>query len=198
MTVFLVVEGQTEEAFVPILRDFVHTRTPPGQRLRIKTHRYEGRIPQRRLKADVERLLNEGDAVVALTDVYTGTGEFTDAEDAKRQMREWVGSNPKFYPHAAQYEFEAWLLPFWEKIRRLSGSNRVAPRQNPENVNHEHPPSHYIKEAFRTGGDRRYVKPRDARRILDGQDLSVAAARCPELKALLNTLLTLAGADLLN
>jgi hypothetical protein len=38
-----------------------------------------------------------------------------------------------------------------------------------------------------------YSKPRDANRILRGQDLGVAAAQCPELKALLNTIITLSG-----
>jgi len=68
------------------------------------------------LRRHVDRLLRTGrtpaDAVIALTDVYTGTGDFRDAEDAKTKMWEWVGENTKFFPHAAQYEFEAWLIPF--------------------------------------------------------------------------------------
>ena len=59
--------------------------------------------------------------MIALTDVYTGNRDFQDAEDAKEKMREWVGENPRFFPHAAQFEFEAWLLPFWTTIQRLAG-----------------------------------------------------------------------------
>jgi hypothetical protein len=77
---------------------------------------FDGRIPkEEKLRRTVQNLLRNGkvpsDAVIALTDVYTGTKDFVDAADAKRKMREWVGSNDKFYPHAAQYDFEAWLLP---------------------------------------------------------------------------------------
>ncbi|MGH9455208.1 MAG: hypothetical protein ACRD2O_14695 [Terriglobia bacterium] len=67
---------------------------------------YDGRIPTgERLRRTVDRLLRTGrppaDAVIALTDVYTGTRDFQDAEDAKRKMREWVGVNDRFFPHAA-------------------------------------------------------------------------------------------------
>jgi hypothetical protein len=137
------------------------------------------------------------DHVIALTDVYTGTSDFQTAEDAKRKMREWVGDEPRFHAHAAQYDFEAWLLPFWDEIQRLAGSNRSSPGPRPELVNHQNPPSKRIEEVFRSGHGRRYVKARDGLRILSGQDLLVSANACPELKALLNTLLGLAGGDLI-
>ena len=159
---------------------------------------YDGRIPtEGKLRRIVERLLagpKAADAVIALTDVYTGSKEFKDAANAKSKMSEWVGPNPRFHPHAAQYDFEAWLLPYWSEIQRLAGHNRVAPPGPPEAVNHTRPPSHHIRDIFRTGKCRDdYSKPRDANRILLGQDLTVAAERCPELKAFLNTILTLSG-----
>jgi hypothetical protein len=41
------------------------------------------------------------------------------------------------------------------------------------------PPAHRIAEVFMAGTKRTfYNKPRDAQRILAGQDLSVAAAQC--------------------
>jgi hypothetical protein len=160
---------------------------------------YYGRLPKGdRLKRDVERLLRSGrppaDAVIALTDVYTGTRDFQDAADAKQKMREWVGANDKFHPHAAQHDFEAWLLPFWSDIQQLAGHNKSAPRGNPEAVDHTRPPSAHIEDIFRIGSHgRRYVKPRDAERILRDNDLLVAALACPELKAFLNTILQLCG-----
>ena len=136
--------------------------------------------------------------MVALTDVYTGTGEFADATDAKRKMRAWVGENDRFHPHAAQFDFEAWLLPFWSDIQALAGHKKGAPAGPPEEVNHNHPPSYHIRNIFRTGTcGRSYSKPRDGLRILRGKDLAVAAAKCPELKSFLNTILQLSGADLL-
>lgn len=132
---------------------------------------------------------------MALTDVYTGTREFVDAADARRKMREWVGPEPRFHPHAAQYDFEAWLLPYWDEIKRLSGT-RNPPSGNPESVNHMSPPSRRIAEAFRTGTRQTYyAKPVHAAKILDGKDLSVAACICRELRDLLNTLVALGGAD---
>jgi hypothetical protein len=159
----------------------------------------DGRIyTGQKLRRTVENLLTNGkspsDAVIALTDVYTGTNDFIDAADARKKMFEWVGQNRKFYPHAAQHDFEAWLLPFWKDIQELAGHNKAAPSSRPESVNHNRPPSYCIKEIFELGRRRSYSKARDATRILRGKDLTVAANKCPELKAFLDTILTLSGA----
>src|SRR5208283_2628811 len=96
----------------------------------------DGRIPtNEKLQRLVKALLSgpkPADAVIALTDVYTGTHDFDGADDAKAKMRQWVGNEPRFYPHVALHDFEAWLLPFWSDIQKLSGSNRASPGPNPE------------------------------------------------------------------
>lgn len=161
---------------------------------------YDGRIPKgEKLRRTVESLLAFGtapsDAVVALTDIYTGTNDFEDSADAKAKMRQWVGPNPNFHPHVAQHDFEAWLLPYWTEIQRIAGHNRQAPPGLPETINHHRPPSYHVTEIFRIGTCRDdYSKTRDANRILRGKDLGIAASQCPELKALLNTILSLSGA----
>jgi hypothetical protein len=150
-----------------------------------------------KLKRQVELLLKTNDAVIALTDVYTGTHppDFVSADDAKAKMSAWVGPDPRFHPHVAQYEFEAWLLPYWPTIQTLARSNRTVPALNPESVNHQKPPSKHLEDVFRTGQSKRsYEKTRDAVKILRNQDLAISAAACPELKAFLNTILTLSGA----
>ncbi|MDZ4855831.1 MAG: hypothetical protein SGJ26_13380, partial [Nitrospirota bacterium] len=49
-------------------------------------------------------------------------------------------------------------------------------------------------EVFEIGKCRdSYVKPRDAARILRENDLSVAVGQCSELKALVNTILSVCG-----
>lgn len=102
----------------------------------------------------------------------------------------------RFHPHAAQHDFEAWLLPYWPYIQRLAGHNKAAPQGNPESVNHNNPPSYRIKEVFRIGRCRNdYIKARDAGRILRDNDLSVAVFLCPELKALINTILAVCGGE---
>jgi len=198
MKIALLIEGQTERTFLPYLRRFLETRLT-GRMPRLDPVPYDGRIPTgKRLRRDVDLLLRSGrppaDAVIALTDVYTGTGEFQDAEQAKNKMRDWVGGNAQFYPHADQFEFEAWLLPFWPTIQRLAGHNMAAPAGSPEAVDLTRPPSVRIKEIFRAGSrGRDYVKRRDAERILRENDLLVAAQACAELRALLDTILRLCG-----
>jgi hypothetical protein len=198
MTIAFMIEGRTEAIFLPFLRAFLETRLA-GRMPRIRASRYDGRIPiDHKLRREVRLLLQENDAVVALTDVYTGTKEFIDAADAKMKMRQWAGEyTHRFYAHAAQYDFEAWLLPYWDRIVKLSGHQGAPPTGPPEKVNHDRPPSWYIKEAYRRGGKRTYVKPRDAAKILEGCDLSTAADRCSELKQLINTFLRLGGVEVL-
>jgi hypothetical protein len=134
--------------------------------------------------------------VIALTDVYTGKREFRDATDAKAKMQGWVGQNSQFFPHAAQYDFEAWLLPYWSEIQKLATSNRKAPPGPPESVDHNRPPSYHIKEAFEIGKcGKSYIKVRDGGKILQNKDLAIAAAQGTELKAFLNTILTLSGGE---
>ena len=199
----ILIEGETERVFIPKVREFLKVRLVQNRMPKLDPVPFEGRIPTGpKLQRVVETLLagrDRADAVIALTDVYTGTREFADAQDAKTKMRQWVGNESRFHPHAAQHDFEAWLLPFWRDIQRLAGSNRTAPGVNPENVNHNNPPAHRLREVFRTGSKgKAYVKPRDAGRILRDNDLLLSATACSELKAFLNTILISCGAPPLN
>ena len=201
MKITLIVEGRTEKAFLPCLRGYLQGRLA-GRMPTLDVSPYHGRIPtESKLERAVRRLLsgrNASDHVIALTDVYTGKipPDFADAVEAKTRMREWVGDEPRFHPHAAQYDFEAWLLPYWARVQQLAGHNRNAPNGSPEQVNHNTPPSHHLREIFRIGRCRYdYVKPRDGMRILQGQDLSMAIDRCGELKALVNSIVTACDGD---
>jgi hypothetical protein len=160
MKITIICEGKTEKAFLPYLRNFLQSRLS-GKMPKLDPYPCDGRIPTKdKLKRVVENLLRGRDAsdhVIALTDVYPF---FTDAKVAKNQMREWVGEEPNFHPHAAQFEFEAWLLPYWSTIQKLAGHNQKAPGSNPEEVNHNNPPAHRIREIFELGKNREsYCKP---------------------------------------
>lgn len=197
MKIALLVEGDTERVFMPSLRAFL-SRTLAGKMPSLVVRPYDGRIPKGdKLRRVVEDLLTKrplADAVIALSDVYTGSSDFVSAEDAKAKMNEWVGHDSRFFPHVAKHDFEAWLLPYWPTIQRLAKHNMSAPPGAPEGVNHDRPPAARIKEIFERGKCRdSYVKPRDALRILRDNDLSVAVEACPELKALVNTILRLSG-----
>jgi hypothetical protein len=121
MKIAILVEGATELAFRKKLREFLQSRLEQTMpRLDFKPQ--DGRIPKEgKLQRIVENLIdNDGyDAVIALTDVYTGNQDFKDASDAKNKMMSWVNNNPKFYPHTALHDFEAWLLPYWTTIQML-------------------------------------------------------------------------------
>jgi len=200
MKITFIVEGKTEKAFLPFLREFLRHQLQ-NKMPRIDPFPYDGPIPTgEKLRRVVGNLLSgrdSADHVIALTDVYTGIQppKFQNAVDAKAKMRQWVGSDSRFHPHAAQYDFEAWLLPYWETIQHLAGHNRSAPPGNPEAVNHNNPPAHRVSEIFEIGRCRKsYVKPRDAGRILRDNNLSLAVNQCSELKALVNTFLHVCGA----
>jgi hypothetical protein len=197
----ILVEGDTERVFLPSLRGFL-SRHLAGKMPNLSVRPYDGRIPKgEKLRRIVEDLLTKrppSDAVIALTDVYTGTADFTDAADAKAKMAEWVGGDERFYPRVAQHDFEAWLLPYWPTIQKLAKHNMRAPSGPPEQVNHNTPPATRIKNIFERGRCRdSYVKPRDALRILKDNDLSVSIEACPELKIFVNTIIMLSGGEIL-
>ena len=199
MKILILVEGETEKAFKPILLNFLKSRLEQMPKLKFMPEK--GLISKgEKLKRIVDNLLigkDAFDAIIALTDVYTGTNDFKDAADAKAKMREWVGNNPNFYPHAAQHDFEAWLLPYWSKIQNLAKHNKSVPGGSPEQVNHGNSPAYRIKEIFELGKKRSYNKHRDGSAILKDQDLMVSINQCPELKSFINTILELCKAELI-
>ncbi len=201
MKIAIIVEGKTEKVFIPYLRNFLQTRLA-NRMPRLYTNVYDGRIPKEyKLKRVVDTELkgrNAVDHVIALTDVYTGTNppDFLNAADAKAKMRQWVGDEPRFHPHVAQHDFEAWLLPYWQTIQKMAGHNKVAPAGLPETVNHNKPPAYRIKEIFEIGQCRdSYVKTRDAGKILGQNDLTLAIDACDELKAFVNTIIEVSGGN---
>ena len=201
MKIVIIVEGETERVFIPYLREFLKLRLE-DRMPKLSTHKYDGRIPtEDKLKRIVANLLSEknpADYVIALTDVYTGKipPVFMDAADAKKKMRDWVGDEKRFFPHAAQHDFEAWLMPYWETIQKIAQHNMKIPGTDPEQINHNKPPAYWIKEIFEIGKCRdSYIKPRDAGRILrENKDQLIKSINaCKELKAFVNTILECSG-----
>jgi hypothetical protein len=199
MIIVLLVEGDTEQALKGHLKHFLDSRSDvegkPRVRLQVRpvVGRSKGAFMQR-----VRRELQQPGvtAVVGLIDVYPDYGS---AAAAKDDLKEKAGHHPNFYAHAAQYDVEAWLLPFWDDICRGLGLQQRSPGHNPEQVDGVRPPSRRLMELYRLAKPRprKYSKPKDMYEILARHDLADAAAKCPELKALLNTLLKLSGLTLL-
>ena len=195
MKISLIIEGKTEKVFVPKLRTYLQDLLP-GKMPYLHSIPQNGRIPNgNKLCKLVDSLLrisrNPSDHVIVLTDVYP---DYSDAADAKSKMRQSVSNQTRFHAHAAQYEFEAWLLPYWPRIQQLANHNQSAPGNDPEQVNHDNPPSNRIKDILRRGRGRYdYVKARDALRILENADLHLSIQQCSELKSLVNTILSICG-----
>jgi hypothetical protein len=92
MKIALIVEGETEDAFKEALQRFLKENLPSEKMPVLKMLPQGGRVPKEdKLKRLVRDLCVKYDAVIALTDVYRGTKDFTDAADAKAKMRQWVG-----------------------------------------------------------------------------------------------------------
>lgn len=197
MRIAILVEGKTETAFRSQLRAFLQKwldKKMPS----LDFVPQDGALPTKeRLKRVVERLLhdkiNPADAVIALTDVYP---EYTSAEDAKSRIKAWLPQEDRFYVHVALHDFEAWLLPYWNKIQRLTGANQKSPGQDPERVNHGKSPAYRLAEVYRIGPNTKsYKKSIDGANILHGEDLMVAVNACSELKAFVNRILSLCGIE---
>ncbi|MEM7536473.1 MAG: DUF4276 family protein [Chloroflexota bacterium] len=197
--IVLYVEGDTEVALKKHLKAFLDERaeTEGKPKVTLETRKLVTRKADK-LHRDVKRELRRRDVlgVVGLIDVFPN---FKNAEEAKRHLRRAVGDEPNFYPHAAQYDVEAWLLPFWNDICRRIGVRQSSPGSKPETVNGMNPPAYRLTNLYKRAKKpkRDYKKAIEMAAILKGKDLAVAAESCPELKAFLNTLLRLNGLRLL-
>ena len=197
MKIVLLCEGRTEKAlqkeFKRHLDAYAHMRNGPRVGLAVLPveHRVDNCVELvRRLNHHAKQADVLG--VVALADVYPC---YTSAEEVKEALRRCVEGSPhqdRFHAHAAQFEVEAWLLPFWEDIAKRLEVKAKPPGAKPEEVDSEKPPSRHLKELFARAREK-YEKPIDAAKILNGR-IEKAAEHCPQLKSLLETLCRLCDA----
>lgn len=198
MKIVLLCEGKTERAFGDAFKRFVdaYCESKGLSRVALQTKPSNGPVTNR--NELVRRLRNEARnsdvvGVIALTDVYP---EFTDAAAARATLKSHVAESPNkeaFHAHAAQYDVEAWLLPFWENIKRRLRIKKDAksPWPNPEQVNGSKPPSRRLDELYKKSIKVGYDKHIEAPKILRDARIEDAAAACPELRSLLETLKSL-------
>jgi hypothetical protein len=201
LTIILLVEGSTEKTLTDKIKEFLDERaTAHGRsRVRLQTRKIKSTSPEalgRQIKLELQSRNTE--AVVGLIDVFPQF-QRANAAAAKRfliEVAHQVGVTRGFYAHAAQYDVEAWLLPYWDDICRRIGAAQGRPGSDPEQVDGNKPPSYHLQDLYQSVG-RKYVKTTEMSAILKGKDLVVAANVCAELKSLLNTLLQLNGLPLL-
>jgi hypothetical protein len=195
LTIVLLVEGSTEKTLTDKIKEHLDQRAESLGRprvalraVKIKNIEPHALGQQIRLHLQTQHTTD----VVGLIDVFP---HFTSAPAAKlflREAAERAGVRQHFHPHAAQYDVEAWLLPYWDDICRRIGVKQGPPGGNPEMVDDLKPPSYRLKELYQRAG-RKYVKTIEMPAILKGKDLSVAAKACAELRNLLDTLLLLSN-----
>ncbi len=200
LTIVILVEGSTEKTLTDKLKEYLDRQAElaGSPRIAVRARKIKSTEPQAlgqqiRLQLQTQNTTD----VVGLIDVFP---HFTDAQAAKtflRQAAERAGVMQHFYPHAAQYDVEAWLLPYWDDICRRIGVREGPPGGNPEMVDNVRPPSYRLKELYQRAG-RRYIKTIEMPAILKGKDLGIAANACVELKSLLNTLFRLSNLPLLS
>jgi len=190
-SIVIVAEGETEEALLPALRAYVIEKS--GRSPKLKCLRMDGTVFERsKLLRLVDLTLREFDHVIVLTDQYSGTPakNFESPEIARRELRKLVGNRSNVHVHVAAHDFEAWLIPLWDEIASSIGSKKQAPSGSPEKLNNQNPPSKRIAELFRSAG-RKYIKTRDAKKYLEKHGLKKSVDACPELKAMVDTILAL-------
>jgi Domain of unknown function (DUF4276) len=201
LTIVLLVEGATEIALKRKLKEFLDQRAQDLGRPRaaLQIRKFKGLNREalgRQIKLELQSPAVK--AVVGLIDVFPQF-KHADAAAAKRFLMEAArnaGVTQGFYAHAAQYDVEAWVLPYWNDICLRVGIQQGSPGHNPEQVDGVKPPSYRLRELYQRA-KHEYTKTLEMPAILEGKDLMIAANTCPELKGLLNTLLKLSDLPLL-
>ena len=201
MSIVLLVEGGTERALTDKIKEFLDQRAEAHglPRIALQTRKIKSINPDALGRQIELQLQTPGiTAVVGLIDVFPKFRNAGEAKNFLRRTANKAGVTQGFYAHAAQYDVEAWLLPYWEDICRHVGVKQGSPSGNPEQVNDIRPPSYHLKDLYqRAKPPHKYVKTTEMPAILKNKDLTISANACPELKSLLNTLLTLSDLPLL-
>jgi hypothetical protein len=102
-------------------------------------------------------------------------------------------NHPRFHQHFAVHETEAWLLSdpqILPKDVRASLPGRCA---QPELVNFDEPPAKLLERLHRDKLGRSYKKVTDGANLFARLDPGAAQSKCPNLKRLLEDMLSLAS-----
>jgi len=200
----LLVEGHTEARALPaFLKRWLDEKleSPVG----IQAVRFEGWNEFRKgVKKKALLYLNGPEqnnivAVIGLLDLYGPTfypAHLNNAQErcvwAKDYFESEVGHR-KFRQFFSVHEVEAWLLSQPELFPgavRSSFPGRVA---EPESVNFQRPPSKLLSEPYQQRLKQTYKKITHGKELFDRLDPITAYNRCPNLRAMLNEMLSLAS-----
>ena len=198
--IVVIAEGPVEKAIRKKLGDFVKEQCGDKPKRRLTFRKSNGPIETPKTKRIIDSLLQDRkiEAVVLLTDLHP---DYSYVATAKKKLMAWAGNNSRVHVHVAKYEFEAWLLSDWEMIlKRAKIKNQSPWGPNPEEIdgNPENKPSKRLERLFRSGKQKQnYKKVADGVELFNQLDLNLVAAKCPEFKRFINTLLNLCGCEAL-
>ena len=204
MKFILFVEGYTEEkALSNFLKRWLDPRLKqPGG---IKTVRFEGCAEMvRDIPKRAQDYLNapKGDviAVIALLDLYGLRLPYPPGTETAAQKIVWATAHleqkvadVRFRQFFAVHETEAWLLSQPGLFPSEVAKSLHSKAQKPETVNFDEPPAKLLDRLYKTETGRGYKKLTQAINLFAKLDPEIASAKCPQLKALLEEMLRLAG-----
>lgn len=205
MKFVLFVEGHTEKKSLP---DFLKRWLDPrlARPVGIKIVRFDGwsdyvkSTPKKALL-----YLNGPDrddivAVVGLLDLYGPTFYPEDKTTAtqryqwaKQDMETKVG-HPKFHQFFAVHECEAWLLSHPDSFPDEVRKNLPGKCSEPERVNFDEPPKKLLQRLYRDKLRGTYKEVTHGAELFAELNPDLAHSKCPQLRTMLNEMLSLAQA----
>lgn len=203
MKFVLFVEGKTERVAVPSFTKRwldVRLKQPVGMKV-VKFNGWPEFDREIKTKADSNLSGPSADDVIAgigLLDLYGPTFYPADKATAKERI-DWATkkfevdvNHGKFRMFLAVHEVEAWLLSQPDVFPSAIAAALSGKYSAPETVNFGRPPARLLAELYRTRLKRGYKKVTYGRALFAKLDPEAACRKCPNLQAMLETMLDLA------
>ena len=203
MKFVLFVEGYTEEKALPsFLKRWLDPRL--GKPVGIQTVRFDGwaemvRDSPKRAKDYLNTPKGDVIAVIALLDLYGLRLPYPHGTETAAQKIAWATADlehkvgdTRFRQFFAVHETEAWLLSQPSVFPSEIARSLYSKAQTTETVNFDEPPAKLLERLYKSETGRGYKKVTQAGNLFSKLNPETACAKCPQLQALLNTLLELA------
>ena len=206
MKFILFVEGHTEhQAIAAFLKRWLDPRLPVP--VGVQTVRFDGWAEMVRdapQKAKMYLNAPKGDviAVVALLDLYGLQIPYPVEASSVAERIAWGTkhleqqvSEARFRQFFAVHETEAWLLSQPGLFSAEVAKSLKGKAEKPELINSDEPPAKLLDRLYKTAAGRSYKKVTEARNLFPKLDPTVAYAKCPNLKGLLDAMLSMMETD---
>lgn len=199
VTIYLYVEGKTEKAILPELRQYLHDCGGAGAMPTLQASRFDGKIHEREVRKRAEQHLKDSTARILILSDFYGTDVKGDLENRRKTLLSWLPDDAvrdgRCAVHFAKHEFEAWLLVGWADICAGLKVEMKPLGLSPEDINGKNPPSRRLEHLYKTARRRGYDKVVEGKRHFKSIGIARIAAACPEFRAFLDSLKKLCGLE---